>query len=330
MQVIDFESVKRVPFITQVIYIDLNGHMTNEFGTTITIDEFNLRTGLCVLNAVVLRSIVFSVIKMPPVYWKHLKAMMTIPGVDAPESMTLAPLSPIESLEQPGFYLIPYFSNYLISRDGVLYKRSEGLEIKASRTSLGYYTYRLTGDNGSTSNQLRHRILCLTFKEYGPNVDTLDVNHIDGIPGNDFLENLEWCTRSENMIHAYNLGLRSDNKPVEILEINTGRIFRYASCSMAAQALKLCHTTVGNRAKTNGYKVFDGFQFRFHPCEEEWPIIEDSDGQYVVVFPDGSEKKCSCIEAARLVGLTRTSLLRALREGRDYGTNSNKIYRVQK
>lgn len=35
------------------------------------------------------------------------------------------------------------------------------------------------------------------------------VNHIDGNKKNNNLCNLEWCTQSENMIHAYNHGLVS-------------------------------------------------------------------------------------------------------------------------
>ena len=41
-----------------------------------------------------------------------------------------------------------------------------------------------------------------------PNMEELEVNHIDGDKLNNALSNLEWCTSSENQKHAFNLGLQ--------------------------------------------------------------------------------------------------------------------------
>ena len=47
------------------------------------------------------------------------------------------------------------------------------------------------------------------------NMNKLEVNHIDGNKKNNKLENLEWCTTSENQIHAFKIGLKEARKGEE-------------------------------------------------------------------------------------------------------------------
>lgn len=57
---------------------------------------------------------------------------------------------------------------------------------------------------------LLHRIVA---KAWVPNPNNYtDVNHINGDKKCNGADNLEWCTKSQNMIHAYASGLISRNK----------------------------------------------------------------------------------------------------------------------
>lgn len=328
MKNLSYAGLKRIPNILKEFKISLSGEIVDSNGNVISLTDFNRIVNTNINDLAVLVSIVYQGFKWPSVYWSEVKALRTVEGCDNVESIKLGLTAPVESKEFPGFFMIPYFSNYVISACGMLIKKSTGEEIKASRNPLGYYTFRMSDDLGGTQNRLRHRVLCYAHKPYPANVDDLDVNHIDGIPGNDWLDNLEWCTRSYNMDHAYAMGLRNDNKEIQVLERETNRMLIFASCSQAGRFFNVTETTISNRAKTLGYKSFDGRQFRFHPNSEPWPVIDDDTGNFLVEFHDGSKRHCSCNEAARLAGVTRTSFLRILRENKTCRRNGVLISRM--
>lgn len=324
-----YGEYKLIPFLHLPISVSSDGRLFDEKGKEISLSDFNELTGLKIKDPLVLLAVSYHQFNWPPAYWSEVKVLQKVEGVIAPETLLIGLDAPVESKEYPGFYMIPYFSNYVISPAGKLIKKSDGEEIQASRTSLGYYTFRMTDDSGRTQNRLRHRILCYAFRPYPSNVEELDVNHKNGVPGDDFLDNLEWATRSENMLHAFQNGLRSDNVEVQARDVETGKIYIFASCSQAGRFFGVTETTISNRAKTNGHRVFGGYQFRFHPNYDDWPKPEENkDARFLVEFPDGTSKRCDSIEAAKLAGVTRTSLMRMLREGRHFGKTQNKVTRL--
>ena len=85
------------------------------------------------------------------------------------------------------------------------------LLLKEKKNSHGYKFISLgCGKRGTRKNIAIHRLVAEAFI---PNPNNLpEVNHIDGNKLNNNIDNLEWCTRSENMLHAYKLGL---HKPIQ-------------------------------------------------------------------------------------------------------------------
>ena len=91
--------------------------------------------------------------------------------------------------------------------------------------------------NTGKANFRVHRLVALTFIPNPKNKE--DVNHIDGNKKNNHVDNLEWNTRKENDNHARKMGLKHDNKPVKITDLETGETYVFFSISEGARYLNL-------------------------------------------------------------------------------------------
>lgn len=95
---------------------------------------------------------------------------------------------------------------YYVSNYGRVYSRFTGLLIKPIILNSGYLSVMLYNKNNTGVRLLVHRLVITTFNPIA-NPEDFHVNHIDGNKINNHIDNLEWVTRSENTLHAYQTGL---------------------------------------------------------------------------------------------------------------------------
>lgn len=100
--------------------------------------------------------------------------------------------------------VVGYEGLYQVSNNGRVKSLTNTCIRKTHLDANGYELVTLN-KNGRKTHKRIHRIVAEAFIEC-PNTK-LDVNHKDGNKLNNSVENLEWCTRSQNVTHAFRNGL---------------------------------------------------------------------------------------------------------------------------
>ena len=138
-------------------------------------------------------------------------------------------------------------TNYDVAENGVVTNK-HGKQMKQWNNKMFKYMAVTLSQNNKPFVKYVHRLVA---EIYIPNpYNKAQVNHKDGNKLNNHVSNLEWCTRSENVKHAYENGLNKHiplhykgkfgsehNRSKAVICIETG--IKYGSQSEAQRLLKL-------------------------------------------------------------------------------------------
>ena len=114
------------------------------------------------------------------------------------------------------------YPGYEVSSEGRIRNKKTGRILHQYEGTAGYLQLSLRVDNAQT-NVRSHRLIADSF--FDGDHEGKDVNHIDGNKKNNFIGNLEFCTRQENIRHAFDVGLKEGSRKVQIRVIETGEVY---------------------------------------------------------------------------------------------------------
>jgi len=139
---------------------------------------------------------------------------------------------------------IPGYENYIVTKDGEVINTNTNRMMKKQVNNCGYHRVELS-KKGKQKKYFVHRLVATAYIEN--NSDLPQVNHINGDKLDNRLENLEWCTASQNHKHSYKYLNRPVTKMFDTDNVTTkikkedipGLIERKKTMTYRALALEL-------------------------------------------------------------------------------------------
>lgn len=203
-------------------------------------------------------------VKLPKEHWNKIKILDEMSGLYCYHT-------PIEHSVYTGYFYVPGFEDHVVSREMVVLdlrrKKIRTWSVWRDPKNVKKGGYRVTSVPDNTGRKrrfTRHRAMASAFITYELREPKMLVNHKNGIPGDDRIDNLEWVTYSENNKHAYDSSLYRDGKTVAVIYRNrdTGETRQFSSVAECSDTLNIRYNLVRDRALNNKVLFDDGLDFK--------------------------------------------------------------------
>lgn len=148
------------------------------------------------------------------------------------------------------------FDQYEVNRLGQVRKKAQIL--RPGSIPTGHLTVALCVGKGKPKSMYVHRLVALAFLEPAPEGKPL-VNHKNGNPKDNRLDNLEWASYSENIMHGYRSNGRRVPTELKVVAVNDDgeMIMSFRSGADAAKLLGVTTnaiwSAVNRKGKCKGY-----------------------------------------------------------------------------
>lgn len=155
--------------------------------------------------------------------------------------------------ETKDWIVLDDYPRYKISKDGRIYSMTHQTIMKGSTTEEGRRSVTISDKNKKLKTMYVHRLVAFAYLD-NPNNYPI-INHISGDPSDNSVENLEWCTYSQNSRHAYDTGLNNNKSGVSRIGEDGIEIERFDSIANASRATGISPSyiqgSLKNRPKTD-------------------------------------------------------------------------------
>ena len=154
-----------------------------------------------------------------------------------------------------------FFKYFDITKEGVIINLKTNRKCKGGIGGNGYLTFN-TKINNKYYNWSIHRLIAI---KYIPNPNNYPViNHIDGNKLNNSIDNLEWCTHSDNIKHAYDTGLKKPSgKTVLQIDVNTHKIINIFKSAKEAERITGINYSSISKVCRGEYKTSGGYKWKY-------------------------------------------------------------------